>query len=223
MKRHISFIFCLCLSLSMMAANRKTTVARVSTPVTITDNVDYQITNATPFADSGMVNIVNVEHAVLIFAQVKPSAVISDWLSKVQINGEAAVNNINCQVKLYNRGCIIMPYPRNFRPLTVYSEKRYEGESCNNFGTENTGGYMNTLTEAKLNNRIRSFKLKRGYMVTFSTQAKGRGYSRCFIAADKDLEVPNLPPVLDQKISSYRIFKWYDTGKPQIAAAGGNN
>lgn len=223
MKRHISIILCFCLSLSMMAANRKTTVARVSTPVTITDNVDYQITNATPFADSGMVNIVNVEHAVLIFAQVKPSAVISDWLSKVQINGEAAVNNINCQVKLYNRGCIIMPYPRNFRPLTVYSEKRYEGESCNNFGTENTGGYMNTLTEAKLNNRIRSFKLKRGYMVTFSTQAKGRGYSRCFIAADKDLEVPNLPPVLDQKISSYRIFKWYDTGKQQIAAAGGNN
>ena len=142
MKRYFSIIICLCLSLSMMAANRKTTVARVSTPVTLTENVDYQITNATPFADSGMVNIVNVEHAVLIFAQVKPSAVIRDWLSKVQINGEAAANNINCQVKLYNRGCIIMPYSRSIKPLTVYSEKRYEGESCNNFGTEQSHPFL---------------------------------------------------------------------------------
>ena len=82
---------------------------------------------------------------------------------------------------------------------------------------------MNTLSAKKLNNRIRSFKLKRGYMVTFSTRAQGRGYSRCFIAASKDLEVASLPPVLDQKITSYRIFKWYDTGKPQLAARGGDN
>ena len=72
---------------------------------------------------------------------------------------------------------------------------------------------MNTLTAVQLNNKIRSFKLKRGYMVTFSTQASGRGYSRCFIAASSDLEVAELPAVLDQKISSYRIFKWYDAGK----------
>ena len=81
---------------------------------------------------------------------------------------------------------------------------------------------MNTLTEAKLNNKIRSFKLKRGYMVTFSTRAKGRGYSRCFIADKADLEVATLSFVLDQKITSYRIFKWYDTGKHQLAAAGGD-
>ena len=47
---------------------------------------------------------------------------------------------------------------------------------------------MNTLTEEKLNNRIRSFKLKRGYMVTFANNPGGRGYSRCFIADDADLE-----------------------------------
>ena len=212
----------LCLPFGMLAANRKVTVTKVTEPVTVEDNVDYQITGATPFEEEGLVNIEGTEHSVLILSKVKPSVAISQWLSYVQINGEAAVNNRNCQVKLYNRGCIIMPYERNFKPLTVYSEQRYEGESCNSFGTENSGGYMNTLTAAKLNNRIRSFKLKRGYMVTFSTLAKGRGYSRCFIAADKDLEVATLPPVLDMKISSYRIFKWYDTGKPQLAASGGN-
>ena len=137
--------------------------------VTLTEDVDYQITSATPFEDEGMVNIENTDHAVIILLQVKPSEAISKWLGNIQIDGVKASNNINCQVKLYNRGCIIMPYSRNFKPLTVYAGQNFEGDSCNDFGTENTNGYMNTLSVRKLNNRIRSFKLKRGYMVTFST------------------------------------------------------
>ena len=220
--RTILFLL-LSLSYGKIAANLQISVTKVSTSVTISENVDYQITDATPFTEEGLVNIVNTEHAVLIMTKVKPSVAISQWLSKVQINGEEAVNGSNCQVKLYNHGCIIMPYASDFKPLTVYSEQSYEGESCNDFGTEDSGGFMNTLTNGKLNNRIRSFKLKRGYMVSFSTLPAGRGYSRCFIAADKDLEISTLPDVLDNKISSYRIFKWYDTGKPQLAAAGGDS
>lgn len=212
----------LCFTMGMKAVNTKNTTTTVSTLVTLTKNVDFHITGTTPFTDEGMVDIVNTEHAVVILAKIKPSVAISKWLSKILINGAEAVNGSNCQVKLYNRGCIILPYGEDARPLTVYSETRYQGESCNDFGLENTGGYMNTLTDEKLNNRIRSFKLKRGYMVTFSTRGAGRGYSRCFIAANADVEVPTLPTVLDQKISSYRIFKWYDTGKPQLAAAGGD-
>ena len=223
MNRHILITLALCLPLSIMAANKKTTVAKVSAQVTLTEDIDYQISGATPFGEDGMVNIVNTEHAVLIMMKVKPSVAISDWLSHVQIDSVAAVNGRNCQVKLWNKGCIILPYKNNFKPLTVYTEQGFEGDSCYNYGTENSGGFMNTMSAAKLNNRIRSFKLKRGYMVTFSTLAKGRGYSRCFIAATKDLEMSTLPAVLDKKITSYRIFKWYDTGKPQLAAAGGNN
>ena len=215
--------FVLCFALGMMAANTQTTITKVMSAVTITKNVDYCITSAEPFGEEGVVNIANTEHAVVILNRVKPSVAIKSWLSHVQIDGAAAVNGRNCQVKIYDHGCIILPYGTSSKPLTVFSEQRYQGESSNNFGLENDGGFMNTLTAAKLNNRIRSFKLKRGYMVTFSTRAKGRGYSRCFIAADADLEVPTLPAVLDQKITSYRIFRWYDTGKPQLAAAGGNS
>ena len=207
----------LCCPMVMNAANQKKSVTQVTEEVELTDNVDYQITSTTPFADDGLVNIVNTDHAVLIFTQVKPSVVKSKWLSKVKINGEQARDNNNCQLKLYNKGCIILPYGNTYKPLTVYTEPNFEGESCSDYGLENSGGYMNTLTTAKLNNRIRSFKLKRGYMVTFSTRGAGRGYSRCFIAADKDLEIAELPPILDQKISSYRVFKWYDAGKKQLA------
>ena len=201
------------------AANTKQTVSQVSSSVSLTTNVDYVISSATPFTGNGVVNIQNMEHAVLILSAVKPSVAIDQWLGHVQINGEAAVNGQNCQVKIYNQGCIIMPYAKNIQPLTVYSEKNFAGESCSDFGLEDTGGFMNTLTEAKLNNRIRSFKLKRGYMATSALRSGGYGSSRCFIAADQDLEMASLPDIMDQKISSYRVFKWYDTSKKGLADA----
>ena len=215
-------VLALLLSAQLWAANTKETVEQVTTAVTLTDDVDYIITSSTPFADEGSVNIQNTDHAVLILAGVKPSKATNLLAKYVLINGQKAVNNTNCQLKMYNRGSIILPYAKDLKPLTVYSEQNFEGESCSDFGLENTGGYMNTLTDKKLNNRIRSFRLKRGHMVTFSLREGGRGYSRCFIAADEDLEVPTLPAILDRSISSYRVFKWYDAGKPQLAAAAGD-
>ena len=205
-----------------LAANTKTSVEQVTEIVTLTDDVDYIVTGEKPFGNAGVVNIQNTDHAVLILSAVKPSAALKLLASHVTINGEKAVNNSNCQVKLYNRGSIILPYAKNFKPLTVYSEQNFGGEAVNDFGLENSNGFMNTLTAEKLNNRIRSFKLKRGYMVTFANRPSGRGYSRCFIAADQDLEVPVLPGILDNSISSYRIFQWFDAGKPQLAAATGD-
>lgn len=212
----ISFL----LAISLQAANSIETVSQVSTTVQLTTDVDYVITDTTPFAEGGRVDIVNTEHAVLIFQNIRPSKVIASYLGNVYINGQKAVNGSNCQVKMYAQGTIIMPYGANFKPLTVYSEKNFGGTSVNSFGLENTGGYMNTLSEAKLNNQIRSFKLKRGYMVTFSTRAEGRGYSRCFIADKEDLEISSLPQVLDQHISSYRVFQWLDAQKKGLASDG---
>ena len=201
---------------SAALANHTQRVTQVTTDVTIQNDVDYVIASSTPFTDEGTVDIVNTEHAVLIFDAVKPSKA-TQWLSHVKINGARAVNNSNCQVKIHNRGSIIMPYAAGFKPLTVFSEKDFGGQAVNDFGLENSGGFMNTLSEEKLNNKIQSFKLKRGYMVTFSTQPRGRGYSRCFIAADQDLEIAELPTVLAGRISSYRVFMWYDTSKAGIA------
>ncbi len=218
--RKLSFISILVLLLWGMtiavSANTTQRVVQVTNTVTLSSDVDYVITSSTPFTDAGEVDITNTEHAVLILEAVKPSKV-TPWLSHVKINGVRAVNNTNCQVKIHNRGCIIMPYATNFKPLTVYSEKNFEGTAVNDFGLENSGGFMNTLSAEKLNNQIQSFKLKRGYMVTFSTQPRGRGYSRCFIAADKDIEMAELPTILAGRISSYRIFKWNDTSKSGIA------
>lgn len=219
MKKILSTTLSLLTAIALQAANTVTTVSQQTSAIQLTDDVDYVITSSTPFGADGKVDIVNTEHAVLIFQDIRPSQVIKSHLTgRVYINGQQAVNGSNCQVKMYAHGAIVMPYGSGFKPLTVYSEKNFGGTAVNSFGLENTGGYMNTLSEAKLNNKIRSFKLKRGYMVTFSTRPEGRGYSRCFIADKEDLEISSLPIVLDERISSYRVFQWYDAQKKGLAS-----
>ncbi len=204
------------LSISAFAANTKTTVSQVIESVSVTTNTDYIITDETPFTVAGSVDIVNTEHAVVIIKKIKPSKVISTWLKYIYINGEKAVNNTNCQVKMYDRGAIIFPYKSSIQPLTCYTEKNFGGTACSDYSEGETGGYMKSLTSANLNNQIHSFKLKRGYMVTFALGVAGWGYSRCFIADQEDLEV-NLPANMAGRVSSYRIFKWVNAHKGGVA------
>ena len=209
----------LAMGLVANAANEPNTVYQVTEEVTVSENVDYIIAHTTPFVGEGKVNITNTDHAVVIFQSIRPSLVIKNHLKdRVFINGEQAVNGTNCQVKMYAHGAIVMPYAKDIKPLTVYSEQNFGGTAVNDFGLEHSGGFMNTLSDAKLNNQIRSFKLKRGYMVTFAVGKSGWGYSRCFIADKEDLELATLPVSLDGRISSYRVFQWYDAEKKGLAS-----
>ena len=217
--KQLACVLLLSFGLTANAANTITKVTQVSTEVTLNTDVDYVITGSTPFTSNGKVNITNTEHAVLIIQGVRPSIVISNHLrGHVYINGAQAVNGQNCQVKMYAQGAIIMPYDKDIKPLTVYSEQNFGGTAINDFGLEHSGGFMNSLTVDKLNNQIRSFKLKRGYMVTFATGLSGWGYSRCFIADKEDLEIATLPAVFDGRISSYRVFQWHDAQKKGLAS-----
>ena len=211
--RHLALAMLLAVGVNASAE----TVTQITGTTTISSS-DYKVTGTTPFADDGVADL-TADAATLILTKVKPSVALGLLADHVQIKSEVAVNGENCQVKMYGQGTIILPYGDDTKPLTVYSERSYGGDMCDDFGLEDTNGFMNTLTDEQLNNRIRSFKLKRGYMVTFSLRPGGYGYSRCFIAADKDLKVSSLPTIMDQKISSYRIFKWYDVSKKGLADA----
>lgn len=200
------------------AANTTTTVDQVTGSVAVTANEDYVITSTTPFTTTGSIDIQNTEHGVVILSAVKPSVTISKWLSYVKINGAVAVNGENCQVNMYDKGAIIFPYGKNFAPLTCYTEPDFAGESCSTYREGSSGGFMLTLTAGNLNNKIRSFKLKRGYMVTFALGTVGWGYSRCFIAHDEDLEIAAMPENMDARVSSYRLFKWYYSRKAGLAS-----
>lgn len=213
------FLYALLISMGMNAANTTTTKNSLSSGTNVAANVDYVLTSTTPFtSSSAYINIpsASMEHSVVIFKAIKPSTVIKNWLSYVRINGATAVNGTNCQVRMYNKGAIVLPYNSSTAFLTCYSGTNYTGTSCTSYTTGSNGGYMRTLTDVQLKNNFKSFKLKRGYMVTFATGTSGWGYSRCFVAATEDLEM-NLPAVLAGKVSSYRLFQWYNFGKSGIA------
>lgn len=210
--------FFLMLSGGAFATNEIVKVGQVTEGISLTTDVDYVITAEDPFSTAGSVDIADTEHAVVIIEKIRPSRVIAQWLDHIYIKGEKAVDGENCQVKMFGRGAIVLPYGKDIRPLTCYTEADYGGTSCNDYTEGHEGGFMKTLSDANLNNQIHSFKLKRGYMVTFALGVGGWGYSRCFIADMEDLEV-NLPANMAGKVSSYRLFKWQNAKKGSLASS----
>ena len=216
----ITALLALC-SASAWAKNVTENVGQVKESVTLSSDVDYVITAPEPFDAMGSVNIENTDHAVLIIQDIRPSLVISKWLPKhVFIKGAQAVDGKNCQVRMFGRGAIVLPYASTLRPLTCFTEENYGGTSCDTYTEGHAGGFMKSLTATNLNNQIRSFKLKRGYMVTFAVGTAGWGYSRCFIADMEDLEIPVMPAPFKGTISSFRLFKWYNASKAGVHHTG---
>ena len=218
MKRISTLILLLALAVGMTAKNVATKVTQVSESVTVSGEVDYTITGDEPFGALGSVDITTPEHAVVIIQKMKPSRVIASLMSHIFIEGVKASDGVNCQVRAYDRGAIILPYGKNYHPLTCYTGENFTGDSCATYTEGHTGGFMKTMTDAQLNNRVRSFRLKRGYMVTFALGKAGWGYSRVFIAHDQDLEIPVAPAPLYGKITSYRLFKWWYAHKAGLAS-----
>ena len=219
MKKIVCIFVCIVAAACLRAANTLTTVSKVTEGVALTADEDYIIADSLPFATSGSVDIRNVAHAVLILKHVKPSKVLAGWMNHIYIKGEPAVNGTNCQVRLYDRGTIVFPYANDVQALTCFAENGQAGDSCSNYTEGHNGGYMKTLTAAQLNNGFRSFRLKRGYMVTFALGVGGWGYSRCFIADKEDLEV-DLPAAMTARVSSYRLFRWVYAHKAGLASDG---
>ena len=204
---------------SLAFANDIVSVEQVTEGVRLDQDADYVVTSAQPFTTTGSIDIVNTNKAVVIIKAVKPSVVLSTWMDHLYIKGVKAVDGENCQVRMFDRGAIVLPYDKNVKPLTCYTEDNMQGTACNSYTEGHEGGFMKTLTAETLNNKIRSFTLKRGYMVTFALGTGGWGYSRCFIADKEDLEI-NLPTNMAARVSSYRLFRWFNVHKAGLASTG---
>ena len=198
------------------AVNSRKTVSQVTTNVTLDNPVDYVISSATPFAASGSVDIVH-EDAVIILSGMKPSAADA-WLSFVKVRGKAAEEGINCSIRIYGNGAMIVPYGSYVVPLTIYDGTNLTGSSKSDFTVGTRRSFKNNI----FNNKMRSFKLKRGYMVTLATKEDGKGYSRVFIAdkSNRRINLPTTSKILDRHVSSIRVSKWNDVTKKGYA---GNN
>jgi fibronectin type 3 domain-containing protein len=145
----------------------------------------------------------NSEDAWLFFDNIKPADVTANWLNKVTINGAPASNNATVRIAIYKNGTAVIPNGNatNAKALEVFTGPSFSGNT-KAFEIET---YHNNLDS--FNNKIRSFKLHRGYMATLANNADGSGYSRVFIANDDDLIVNAMPQGLDS-VSFIRVFRW---------------
>lgn len=196
--------------------NTTKTVSQVSSSVVLTDPVDYVITSSSaPFAASGSVDIAH-EDATIILSGVKPSEADA-WLPFVKINGREAVEGSNCSIRIYANGAMIVPYGSFVQPLTIYDGDNLTGSQKSDF----TVGDRRSLKNNVFNNKTRSFKLKRGYMVTLATGTDGKGYSRVFIAdkANRRINLSTTSKILDRHVSSIRLSKWNDVTKKGYAGS----
>lgn len=206
-------------ALFTFAANPIETVECVTSSRTCSSPLDLHITSAGDAIFDGAVIDLDSEKAWLFFDNIRPNDVISSYASKVLVNGEPMNVDVNCRVVIYEHGSVVMPYTAGIKPLIAYAEENFAGANasyttdvyyCDNPDEEMPLSMVKPMPQ---DNTIRSFRLRRGYMVTFACGSDGLGYSRIFIADTADIEMASLPKELDHKISFIRVCKWQYTSK----------
>lgn len=183
--------------------NTDVTVASyINKEVSISGKSNVHITAATKTLNNSVINL-SSESAWVYFDNVRPTIVIDSLLKFFTVNGVAAINKTNIRVAIYKHGTVVIAHPATIQPLKVYTDQNFKGDSAS-YGLYTFYKALGTT----IDNKIRSFKLKRGYMATLANTADGTGYSRVFIADDKDLEFSILPNTLDKTVSFIRVVNW---------------
>jgi autotransporter-associated beta strand protein len=185
-----------------------------NTAVTVSGTAQLRITGATSPISGSTINLTSPD-AWFFMTSIAPSVVNSSYLGQVKISGSAAVLNTNCRIVRYGDGAVVIPQGTSYRPLTVYSGPMFSGSSIALLS--NSAYTVETNLPAVFANNIVSFKLKRGYEVTFAQNSDGTGISKNYVAADGDIEVGVMPTDLGNGTSFIRVFPWRWTNKKGIA------
>lgn len=197
-------------STTMNNAGKKTVTSYNGYAVTVMGKTDLHITSATAPLTGGSTVDLQGENAWLFFDNVHPYDVAAKYLKQVTVDGKAVVFNVsnrsanNVRLAIYDNGCVVIPYGEAAckSAVTVYDGENFTGHSM----AMDVNTYHNNLGE--WDNKIRSFKLRRGFMATLANNANGTGFSKVFVADEADLEVPVLPEGMEQFVSFVRCFKW---------------
>lgn len=208
-----------CLSVQSVQGRETVYVNSVSTDVVLKGEIDYHVRASIDAIGKKCKIDVCGDDAWLIFDNIKPNDVVANYSDLITISGKPAVFGENARVSLFGTGTVVMAHGSSYCPLTAYTDANFSGEHDNytlsyyytNCAPDSAPA--NKVKSLRLDNKLRSFKLKRGYMATLATNPDGMGYSRVYIADTADLVISHLPLELDRKVSYIRVFKWSYTTK----------
>ena len=171
----------------------------------LNENSYVNLSDAEPLLNDVKVYL-NSDISWLRLENVKPNLTNNMYLSHLFIFGATAQFPSNIRFdNYYDNGTVIRTNNLNSTPLTIYSDENITGSSAD-IAIDQV--YSGTSIPNQLNDNIRSFYLKRGYMLTLAVNDDGTGKSKVFIASDEDLQLNSLPDFLIDKISFIRIVPW---------------
>ena len=201
---------------AVLVENKNLTISNLSGDnYTLGNNAELRI--SAPTIASGTINFTS-DSAWLVLDGILPSLAIASHLNYITLNGQPAVNNVNVRVTNYLQGSVIIPHTPNFEALTLYKEEAFIGDEIKCIPLK----YYKNPELGSFDNTVSSFKLKKGYMVTFAQNENGTGYSKVYIADKADIAISSLPIGLNNLTSFVRVFPWRYTGKKGFGAGFGD-
>jgi hypothetical protein len=173
--------------------------------VTINQDGYLNLSAASPFLNNVQINFTSGIGWVRT-TNYNPSSVSANNLGQIKVNSAASVYQTNLRLdNYYLNGCVIRANLSSATPLTVYDGINSLGNSA--LITVNTI-HSGSAIAGSMNNKIKSFVLKKGFMATFAIEEDGTGKSKNYIASETDLVINMLPVALRNSISFVRVMPW---------------
>ncbi len=176
--------------------------------VSVNEGGYIDLTDAIPFKDTTPKIQINFTSGIGWIKTLNASArTISIFnLGQIKVNGANSVYKTNLRLdNYYRKGCVIRSNEASTTPLTVYDSSNLQDASASI--TVNTIHSGEAIANG-MNNKMESFILKKGFMVTIADEADGTGSSKNYIASESDLVINALPKVLQNAISFIRVLPW---------------
>lgn len=159
---------------------------------------------STPLGEAAKVNFRDVESWVY-FHEANPENVLV-YTERLWVHGQQAQADQNIRInQYYQKGSVVRMKDLNYAPLTISST---HGLPAGSVALKEHTIYAGSAIPGGMNNRVSSFKLKRGYMATFAIHENGTGKSKVYIASEQDMVITEFPEAMKGKISFIRVLPW---------------
>lgn len=176
--------------------------------VAVNEGGYVELTDTTPFKSTSPKVQINFTSGIgwIKTTNVSARLVSISYLGQIKVNGSASIYKTNLRLdNYYLKGCVIRSNDASTSPLTVYDNENLQGSSAS---IKVNTIHSSTAIAGAMNNKMESFILKKGFMVTFADEADGTGSSKNYIASESDLVINALPKLLQNSISFIRVLPW---------------
>ena len=168
-------------------------------------NAYVNLTGADPLLNGTQV-FLNADLSWLRLDAINANQANDDYLSQITVFDQAAEYPINIRLdNYYDHGTVIRPQNLEVTPLSIFTNENLTGTEAE---IQINQIYQGVSIPNQMNDNIRSFVLKKGYMATMAVNTDGTGKSKVFIASEEDLEVHALPTLFEEGVSFIRILPW---------------